>query len=308
MVCAAAGVLLLPISVNDKSFVGMNTNTIQRLDLSGFAATPPSKTLDLLFIHHSCGGELLAAPGLQEGTNCILRTHPNGGGLRTLLEQNSYCVHEASYGSRLGQETDVFDWLPKFRSQMDPILSCDLQDKFYTNGRRNQIVVFKSCFPNNLFRSEGMSPGNPTGPELTVSNAKAAYSALLDEFRKFPSVLFICVTAPPLAPKAPPQPLWKVLARKLLGRPNSLPVSGPFARQFNNWLSATDGWLKNYPLKNVVVFDYFDILTGHGQSNFSLYPTGNGFDSHPSSAGNSEAASAFVPLLNRAVRRAGVAL
>jgi hypothetical protein len=285
----------------------MNTNVVQRPDLSGFAATPPSKPLDLLFIHHSCGGQLLAAPGTEEGTNCILRTHPNGGSLRSLLEQNSYRVHEASYGSRLGQQTDVFDWLPKFRSQMDQILSCDLQDNSYTNGCRNQIVVFKSCFPNNLFQSEGVAPGNPTCPELTVWNAKAVYTALLDEFRKSPSVLFVCLTAPPLAPKAQPQPLWKQLAKKLLRRPNTLALSARLARQFNSWLSSTDGWLKNYTLNNVVVFDYYDTLTGHGRSNFSVYATGNGFDSHPSSAGNSEAANALVPLLNRAVRRAGLA-
>lgn len=307
VVCASTGALLLPVSVDDKTLVGMNTNVIQRLDLSGFAATPLAKPLDLLFIHHSCGGELLATPGPEDGTNCILRSHPNGGGLRTLLEQSSYLIHEASYGSRLGQQTDLFDWLPKFRSQMDQILSCDLQDNLYANGRRNQIVVFKSCFPNNLFRSEGVAPGDPTGPELTVWNAKATYTALLDEFRKSPNVLFVCVTAPPLAPKAPPQPLWKQLVKKVLGRPNSLPVSAPLARQFNNWLSSTDGWLKNYTLKNVLVFDYYDILTGHGRSNLSIYPTGNGFDSHPSSAGNTDAANALVPFLNRAVRRAGLA-
>jgi len=304
MVCVTAAVLLLPISADDRTLAGMNTNIILRLDLSGFAATPPARPLDLLFIHHSCGGELLAGPGPEDGTNCILRTHPNGGGLRALLQQNSYRVHEASYGSRVGQQTDVFDWLPKFSRQMDQILSCDLQDNLYANGRRNQIVVFKSCFPNNLFQSEGVAPGNPTGPELTVWNAKAAYAALLDEFRKSPDVLFVCVTAPPLAPKAPPQPLWKQLLKKVLRRPNSLPLSGPLARQFSDWLSSTDGWLKNYTLKNVVVFDYYDVLTGHGRSNFSVYPTGSGFDSHPSSAGNTEAAKVLVPLLNRAVHRA----
>jgi hypothetical protein len=307
LVCAAAGALLLQVRVDDKNLESMNTNLVQHLDLSGVAATPPSNPLDLLFIHHSCGGELLAASGPEDGTNCILRTHPNGGGLRALLEQNSYRVHEASYGSRLGQQTDVFDWLPKFKTQMEQILSCDLQDTSYHNGRRNQIVVFKSCFPNNLFRSEGAAPGNPGGPELTVWNAKAAYGALLDEFRKFPNVLFVCVTAPPLAPKAEPQPLWKQLAKKVLRRSNTLALSAPLARQFNNWLGSTDGWLKNYTLNNVVVFDYYNILTGNGRSNFSVYPTGNGFDSHPSRAGNLEAADALVPLLNRAVRRARLA-
>jgi hypothetical protein len=307
VLCVAAGALLLPIRFDDTNLVSMNSDVVQRLDLSGFPATPPAIPLDLLFIHHSCGGELLAAPGPEDGTNCILRTHPNGGGLRNLLEQGSYRVHEASYGSRLGQQTDVFDWLPKFRSQMDQVLSCDLQDNAYANGRQNRVVVFKSCFPNNLFRSEGVAPGNPTGPYLTVWNAKAAYAALLNEFQKFPGVLFVCVTAPPLAPKNRPEPLWKQLAKRALRRPNSMALSAPLARQFNNWLSSTDGWLKNYTRNNVVVFDYYDILTGHGRSNFSIFPTGNGFDSHPSGAGNSEAANALVPWLNRAVRRAGLA-
>src|SRR5687768_17412817 len=76
----------------------------REVDLSGFSPEPPKKTLDLLFIHHSCGGQLLAAGGSAEGTNAIYKSHPNGGGLRAMLEQNSYKVHEASYASRIGQQ------------------------------------------------------------------------------------------------------------------------------------------------------------------------------------------------------------
>lgn len=275
-------------------------------DLSTFSDAPPATRLRFLFLHHSCGGELLATLGAADGTNCIYTSHPNGGGLRVLLENSSYEVHEASYGSQLGERTDIFDWPPKFRSQMNQILACDLQDTLLKNGIRNQIVAFKSCFPNNEFESEGVSPGNPAGPELTVWNAKAAYTSLLDEFRKHPDVLFVCVTAPPLAAQTPPQPAWKRLAKRILGRAGHLEESGPLARRFNNWLADTNGWLRDYPLKNVVVFDYYDMLTGHGASNFCQYPTGGGYDSHPSSEGNRLAAVAFVPMLNRAVRRAGL--
>jgi hypothetical protein len=65
-------------------------------------------------------------------------------------------------------------------------------------------------------------------------------------------------------------------------------------------------WLAGYDGVNVVVFDYYDVLTGGGLSNLSAYPTGNGSDSHPSRAGNEAAAAAFAPFLNRAMRRAGV--
>ena len=206
---------------------------------------------------------MLAAPGPAAGSQCIYTTHPNGGDLRARLERNLYQVHEASYGSIVGQDTDVFDWLPKFRDQMDQILTCDRQDARYQDARRNRIVVFKSCFPNNAFVSEGAAPGNPAGPELTVWNAKAAYTALLDEFRKHPDVLFVCVTAPPLAPKSPPQPLWKTWPRKSWDAPSHhRPHAAPLAREFNNWLASTDGWLKDSQPANVVVFDYYHILTG----------------------------------------------
>lgn len=79
--------------------------------------------------------------------------------------------------------------------------------------------------------------------------------------------------------------------------------SGVLARDFNNWLSGSEGWLKGYGGRNVVVFNYYDVLTDGGASNFSRYPTGDGSDSHPSREGNEKAAKAFVPFLNQAVRR-----
>jgi hypothetical protein len=78
------------------------------------------------------------------------------------------------------------------------------------------------------------------------------------------------------------------------------------AREFNHWLSDTNGWLKNYPLHNVVVFDYYDVLTGNGVSDYSAYATDRGYDSHPSREGNEKAAQLFVPFLNQAVRRVGL--
>jgi hypothetical protein len=278
------------------------------IDMSDYEATRPDSPLRLLFIHHSCGGQLMAPPGEDVGEQCIYESHPNGGGLRDLLEGEGYEVHEVSYGSEIGDETDIFDWPPKFGRNMEKVLTASGQDTWYEGGSRNHIVAFKPCFPNNWFVAKGTPPGNPAGPELTVANAQAAYSALLLELAKHPDVLFVAVTAPPLAGKSSAEPLWKVIARKVLGKPRKDVIqTGPLARQFNNWLKAADGWLEGYPHRNVVVFDYYDILTDEGASNFLRYPTGpDGSDSHPSTAGNTKAAQAFVPFLNRAVRRAGL--
>jgi hypothetical protein len=307
---SGVAVLNVPISNNVQRSAAAGGAPVRRLDLSAFSVQPPEKPLDLLFIHHSCGGQLLASSGPAVGQNCVFTTHPNGGDLRALLEQNRYQVHQASYGSRIGQNTDIFDWVPRFRDQMDEILLCDLQDRAYMGAQRNQIVMFKSCFPNNAFRGEGTAPGDSAGPELTVWNARAAYSALLPEFQKQPNVLFVCLTAPPQAPGKASQPLWRKLAREakatIKGNRFDIAESGRLARQFNSWLADTNGWLKEYPLRNVVVFDYYDVLTDHGQSDLSRYSTWGGADSHPSHEGNEKAARALVPFLNQAVHRAGL--
>lgn len=277
----------------------------QRAAQSALADAPQGNNLRLLFIHHSCGGQLLAAPGPEAGSRCVYASHPNGGGLRGRLEQAGYEVHEASYGSAVGEHTDHFDWLPKFHQQMDQVLTCERQDAFYNDGRRNQIVVFKPCFPNNQFVAEGTAPGNPAGPELTVWNAKATYQVLLPEFAQHPEVLFVCMTPPPLARESLRTPRWRQVARRVLGRGPAPEVSAALARAFNAWLSSPAGWLKDGP-PNVAVFDLYDLLTDQGASNWSCYPSGEGADSHPSRAGNEKAAAAFVPFLNGAVCRAGL--
>jgi len=289
----------------------LSPERVPTLDLSSFSAARPGTPLRLLFIHHSCGGQLFADAGPEKGENCIYESYPEGGGLRRLLRAEGYEVREASYGSEVGDRTDIFDWLPKFRDSMEKVLTCKHQDIFDSGGPGNRIVMFKSCYPNNDFIGEENSgeKGDPAGPVLTPANARAAYAALLPVFAAYPETLFVCVTAPPIALRVEAEPLWKILARLLMSKatPAVKQVrAGSLARKFNNWLKSRDGWLKNYTLRNVVVFDYYDILTGEGESNFSRYATENGTDSHPARAGNEKAARAFVPFLNRVVRRAGL--
>src|SRR5690606_32174589 len=134
----------------------------------------------------------------------------------------------------------------------------------------NQVVLFKSCYPNNRFVGAGGAPGDPAGPALTVWNAKASFLELLDHFNRRPDVLFVYLTAPPDAPASSVKPRMtlrrrvKQLARSALGRPTPAEVLGErarLAREFNTWVAARDGWLASYVQTNVVVFDYYDMLT-----------------------------------------------
>lgn len=273
---------------------------VKTMDLSGYSSDKPAEPVHLLFIHHSCGGQLLAGQGDPAGDNCIYETHPNGGGLRKLLQENNYIVHEASYGSLIGDKTDICDWNAKFRDHMDKILVCGNQDEFFTDGTKNRIVMFKSCFPNNWIESDGAEPGNPDSCDQAAANYKAAYRSLMNYFSKQPETLFVVLTAPALAK---PGAGIKSFIKSIIRPRSSIGNVGRRARKFNNWLKDDkNGWLKDYELNNVVVFDYYDILTGSGNSNWSMYPSGPS-DSHPTSEGNSLAAREFVPFLNKALHR-----
>ncbi len=141
-----------------------------------------------------------------------------------------------------------------------------------------------------------------------MANAKATLLAVRDELAKHPETLFVYFTAPPLRARETREPLYKYAAKKLLGRQTSdveQITAADGARAFDNWVRSPDGWLKGYPLKNIVAFDYYDLLTG-GDSNFLRDPSAGGKDDHPASAIQQRAAAAFVPFLNRAVRYAGV--
>lgn len=306
VVLTAAG-LMVPTGGGSVSVASQRSKPVPA-DLGAFSDAPPGAPLPLVFIHHSVGGVLLADPGKPDAiADSVWRTHPEGGGLRAGLKAAGYQVHEASYGSFVGHATDLFDWLPKFRDSLNRILKVEENDKSLPGDQQNRIVVFKSCYPNNAFVGDGDPPGDPTGPQLTIANAKSTLGALLPVFAKHPDVLFVYVTAPPLAPGLAAEPAWKWLLKTALGKPPAaerLRYQGEAARRFNDWVVSKDGWLAGSAGKNVVVFDLYDILTGRGRSDLLVYPTGGGLDSHPAAAGNQEVAAAFVPVLNRAVRRA----
>ena len=134
----------------------------------------------------------------------------------------------------------------------------------------------------------------------TIAHAKGIYVDLLEYFRTRPDKLFVVVTAPPVQEET-----W-----------------AGNARAFNDWL--VNGWLAGYPLPNVAVLDYYNVLTSNGGNpgvndlgseggnhhrvwngavqhqhpvprNTTAYPSD---DDHPNRAGNEKATGELVRLLN----------
>jgi Leucine-rich repeat (LRR) protein len=281
---------------------------------------PPDEPVRLIFIHHSTGGNWLA---------------DDNGGLGIALKDNKYYVSDVSYGwgpGAIGDKTDLGNWWEWFR---DPEYSSTYLDSLYNESGKNSpfgdysrlinnpdpagknvIIMFKSCFPNSALKGNINDPvpaieNNPLRGQSndsenhTIANAKGIYIDILEYFKTRQDKLFIVITQPPLS-------------------------DGTYssnARAFTLWL--VKDWLKDYPYKNVFVFDFFNILTTNGgnsnindlgsitgnhhrwfngavqyqtdgTSNTLAYPSD---DDHPSRQGNLKATAEFLPLLNVAYNR-----
>ncbi len=247
--------------------------------------SPPAEPVKLIFIHHSCG------------ENWLTDDH---GGLGLVLAENNYFVSDTNYGwgpDSIGDRTDIPNWPewftgPESGRYLEALYTESGQNSWYTRelpdpGGENQIIMFKSCYPNSNLEGAPDDPPERAGDWLSVGNAKAVYNEILAYFATRPDKLFIAVTAPPVQD----------------------PEFGANARAFNNWL--VNDWLDDYEGKNVAVFDFYNVLTGPdihhrfqdsyiehgwGVSNTAYYVSSG--DDHPTATGNRKATEEFVPLLN----------
>ncbi len=175
---------------------------------------PPASPVKLIFIHHSTGENWL---------------NDTDGGLGVALRDNRYFVSDTNYGwgssmaaSRglpIGSTTDIGDWYTWFRGTNAASYAAALfaesgQNSGYSRlatdpGGENEIIVFKSCFPNSgLGGTASETPpaidvnplkGQDSGSAThTVANAKGIYIDLLGYFGAHPEKLFVAVAAPRL--------------------------------------------------------------------------------------------------------------
>jgi hypothetical protein len=283
---------------------------------SSFNPNPPDQPARLIFIHHSTGENWL---------------YDGNGRLGIALRDNNYFVSDTNYGwgpDEIGSSTDIGHWWSWFRGPGSASYETALYDESSQNasysrmpgqppGDENEVILFKSCFPNSALRGNAGDPVPPIGQNPlrgqdssslyhTVANAKGIYTDLLEYFSTRQDKLFIAVAAPPLSDI----------------------TYASNARAFNQWLM--NDWLKDYSYKNVAVFDFYNVLTTNGGSsaindlaqesgnhhrwwqnaiqhkidgdndanpNVLEYRSAQG-DDHPSIAGNLKATGEVAALLN----------
>lgn len=218
----------------------------------------------LIFLHHSVGQIWLTE-----------------GNLKAALMANGYSVHNATYGDEIGQHTDICDWLPKFRDDIEKVFTFNAHpNQYYGDNSENDIIMFKSCFPNSNIVDEGAEPGNPTDKTRTIANYKSVFDNLKSIFAAHPGKKFIYITAPPLVPA------------------ETSPDKTIRARKFNEWLKLEFvlQYRQDTGLDNFYVFDFFDILADD-QNYLKKEFRRREDDSHPNAAAGLAATTAFIKFL-----------
>ena len=216
----------------------------------------------LIFIHHSVGQGIL-----------------DEGHLRDSLNQLGIAVKGMTYGDTVGQFTDMCNWLPKFNDNMNSIFKFkNHPNVYYADDRENDIIMFKSCFPNSDIDADGSGQGDPLSTNKTLVNYKDVFEGIGREMRKYPDKLFIYWTFPPLVPAE-------------TSNENAKRV-----RRFNDWL--INEYLPSYRadsgLDNFMIFDLFGFLTDENNVLKPEYRNKNPHDAHPNELSNKLAAGEFI--------------
>lgn len=213
----------------------------------------------MVFLHHSVGRNWLAD------------------GLKQELAALGVSIQSISRNCDLGMDTDFNHWVPKFSENFDAISKFDATKENNLGDYDNEIIMFKSCYPNSDIISTGAEIGNPVSPEKTISNYQSVMDSLKAMFSSRPDQKFIFVTTPPIC------------------RSNTNAENAARARDFNNWI--LNDFQKSYKettgLDNFYVFDLYGLLAGTDNMLKPEYTRREG-DSHPNEHANRVATKAFV--------------
>lgn len=270
---------------------------------------PDGGNKKVVFIHHSCGGQLLADIG-----------NANAGGLGEALSEAGFFVSDICYGwdapqnTNIGNSTDIGYWYAWFveetvqngTARRDNIMNAvythfgkDGVYGDYTRGNQpegdNEVVIIKSCYPNsdilNAIPNQDSSiiaNRDCFSGLYTLPNVKWLYLSLLPYMKSHPEKMFVIMTAPPRSSYA------------------ANTANGANTRELNDWL--VNEWLEGYFNKNIYVYDHFNVLTDtdnhhrvengavvhHTESdsgNTLAYPSS---DEHPNTTGNQKSATEFT--------------
>lgn len=233
--------------------------------LLGANFTSPGPTR-IIFLHHSCGENLINEGGVREGLTALgyeFYDHGyNDEGLR--LADGSYSGTNFDVP---GDNTDPDGFAAIFSQPLH-----DPPDNTFSYLMQYDVIAFKSCYPTSNI-----------GDDYQLNEYKSYYLAIRDRVDQYLDKLFIVVTQPPQVPA------------------NSDPQEGTRARAFADWLSS-DEFLAGHP--NLFTFDFFGHLAGNDNFLRTEYRVDD-YDGHPNQQANRTIGPLFVQFIDQAIRSYG---
>ena len=258
---------MLANNVNSKIYFSFVITAVLVCILMVFTLPVSSQTIRIVFLHHSCGHNLIEQGGVRQGLTALgyeFYDHGyNGDGLR--LADGTYTGEHFDIP---GDNTDP-DGLAELFSQ--PLNSPP--NNAFSHLMQYDVIAFKSCFPTSNISSDGM-----------LDEYRRYYLSMRDRMDQYPEKVFIIVTQPPQVPN------------------NTDKQEGRRAREFTEWLQS-DEYLGGHD--NIFVFDFFDHLAGSDNFLRKEYRVDN-WDAHPNERANQEIAPLFVDFIDAAIRGYGV--
>jgi hypothetical protein len=230
---------------------------------TGSRAALAQTPVRILFLHHSCGHNLIEQGGVREGLTALGYAFYDHG-----YNEQGLRLPDGTYAGRNfgvpGDNTNPDGFAAIFAQPLH-----DPPDNTFSHLMQYDVIAFKSCFPVS----------NIAGDDQ-LEAYKRHYLAIRDRMDQYPAKVFVIVTQPPQVPRA------------------SSRAEADRARAWTAWLQS-DAFLAGHD--NVVVFDFFDHLAGDDNFLRREYRL-NDQDAHPNPTANAEIGPRFVAFLDRAAR------
>jgi hypothetical protein len=236
----------------------------QQEEATAPAASETGDFSRVMFLHHSCGANLIEQ-----------------GGLRQLLTDLGYEFYDHGYngdglvladGTWTGTNFDVPDdntnpdgYANIFAQPLD-----DPPDNTFSHLMEYDVIAFKSCFPVSNIESDEQ-----------LAEYESYYLSIRDRMDEYPDKIFIVVTQPPEIPNDTDADM------------------ASRARAFTAWL-ASDEYLSGHA--NVFTFNFFDLLADPSTNMLRAEYQTDEYDAHPNELANQTIAPQFADFIDQSVR------
>ncbi len=217
----------------------------------------------VIFLHHSCGANLIEQGGVREHlTDLGYEFYDHG------YNEDGLVLADGTWTGRNfdvpDDNTDPDGYAAIFAQPLN-----DPPDNTFSHLMEYDVIAFKSCFPVSIIESDEQ-----------LAEYQSYYLSIRDRMDEYPDKIFIVVTQPPEVPN------------------NTDAETAERARAFATWL-ASDEYLSGH--SNVFTFDFFDLLADSDNVLQADYRADE-WDAHPNELANQTIGPLFADFIDEAIQ------